>query len=56
MSSVVVVDCNDISPSRKPILIELYQAARPQQRLPLLLEISLTFGVSRGSINLIREL
>ena len=29
MSSVVVVNCNDISPSRKPILMELYQALHP---------------------------
>ena len=36
-SCVVVVDCNDISPSRKPIPMELYQVLRYRQRLPLLL-------------------
>ena len=50
---MVVVDCNDISPSRKPVLMELYQAPHPRQRLPLFLEI-LTFSESRGSIYLIR--
>ena len=40
MSSVVVVDYNDLSPSRKLILMKLFQAPRPQQRFPLLLEIS----------------
>ena len=54
MSYVVVVDCNDISPSRKQVLMELYQAPRPRQRLSLLLEISFTFGVSQGSIYIIR--
>ena len=29
MSSVVVIDCNDISSSRKPTLMELYQALAP---------------------------
>ena len=53
MSSVVIVDCNDLSPSRKPILTKLFQAQRPQQRFPLLLEI-FTFGESRGSIYLIQ--
>ena len=53
MSCVVVVDCNDISPSHKLILMESFQAPCPQQRLPLLLEI-FTFGESRGSIYLIQ--
>ena len=52
MSSVVVVDYNDLSPSRKLILMKLFQAPRPQQRFPLLLEI-FTFGESRGSMYLI---
>ena len=51
-SSVVIVDGNDIFPSRKPILMELYQAPRPQRRLPLLLKI----GESRKSIYLMRGL
>ena len=54
MSNMVVADCYDISPSSKPILMELYQAPPPQQRLPLLLEISLIFGIGQGSIYLIR--
>ena len=29
MSSVVVIDCNDISSSRKLTLMELYQALAP---------------------------
>ena len=48
------MDCNDISPNLKPILIGLYQAQRLRQGLPLLLEISFTFGVSQGSIYIIR--
>ena len=51
MSCVVVVDCNDISPSRKHVLMELYQATHPRHRLPSLLEISF---ISRGSIYIIR--
>ena len=50
---MVVVDYNDISPSRKQVLMELYQAPGPRQRLSLLLEISFTFGVSRGSTYII---
>ena len=49
-SRVVVVDCNDISPSRKQVLMELYQAPRPRQRFSLLLEISFTFGVLQPGI------
>ena len=51
-SGAVVVDYNDISPSRKPILMELYQAPPPRQRL--LLEISLFFGIGQGPIYLIQ--
>ena len=53
-SGAVVVDYNDISTSSKPILMELYQAPPPRQRLPLLLEISLFFGIGQGPIYLIR--
>ena len=50
-SSVVVSDYTEISFSRKLMLMELYEAACPRPRLPLLLAISLTFGVSWGSIS-----
>ena len=38
-SSVIIVNRTEISPSCKLILVELYRAARPRLRLPLLLSI-----------------
>ena len=37
--SMIIVNCTEISPSYKLILVELYRAARPRLRLPLLLAI-----------------
>ena len=37
--SMIIVNCTEISPSYKLILVELYRAACPRLRLPLLLAI-----------------